>query len=117
MTADSAAVVGQTTVPWGCWSLDARLELPFPERFSVHMNHMRDGAACSLASLTAAVRTPLDAKPLRELAATARTAVIAVDDITRPTPAAILLPLILAELEAIPSENIRILVALERIAR
>ena len=88
------------------------LELPLPSRFSVQVNGMRDGARLSAAALAEAVRMPFDSEPLHKLAAGARTAVIAVDDITRPTPAATVLPLILSELERIPSENIRILMAL-----
>ncbi len=88
------------------------LELPFPSRFSVQVNAMRDGRRLSAAALADAVRQPLDSKPLRELAARGRTAVIAVDDITRPTPVADVLPALLSELQDIPAENIKFLVAL-----
>ena len=73
---------------------------------------MRGAPACSTTALADAIRAPIDSKPLRELAAGARTAVIAVDDITRPTPLAAALALIVAEMAAIPSENVRILIAL-----
>jgi nickel-dependent lactate racemase len=73
---------------------------------------MQGAPGCSTAALAEAIRAPIDSRPLRELAAGARTAVIAVDDITRPTPLAQALALIVAELAAIPSENIRILIAL-----
>jgi nickel-dependent lactate racemase len=107
-----ASVVGAVTVPWGCWDPEATLELPFPSRFSVQVNGMRDGPRLSTATLADAVRQPWDSKPLREMAAHARTAVIAVDDITRPTPARDVLPILLSELHGIASENIKILVAL-----
>ena len=109
---ETASVVGRATVPWGCWDPEDTLELHFPSRFSVQVNGMRDGRPLSAAATAEAVRRPFDSKPLHQLAVGARTAVIAVDDITRPTPAATVLPLILSELEGIPSENIRILVAL-----
>jgi nickel-dependent lactate racemase len=73
---------------------------------------MRDGAALSADAIAAAVQGPIDSKPLRELATGARSAVIAVDDITRPTPTARVLPLILSELQAIARDRIRILMAL-----
>ena len=107
-----ASVVTAVTVPWGCWHPEATLELSFPSRFSVQVNGMRDGHPLSAAALAEAVRQPLDSKPLRELAASARTAVIAVDDITRPTPVGEVLPILLSELRGIPSDNIKILVAL-----
>jgi lactate racemase len=102
----------RVSVPWGCWSVETAQELPFPEHFSVRVNSMRDAPACSASALREAFHAPIEAKPLRALAADARTAVIAVDDITRPTPTATLLPFILSELGAIPPENIRILMAL-----
>ena len=95
-----ASVVTAVTVPWGCWHPEATLELSFPSRFSVQVNGMRDGHPLSAAALAEAVRQPLDSKPLRELAASARTAVIAVDDITRPTPVGEVLPILLSELAA-----------------
>lgn len=110
--AETASLLARATVPWGCWEPEGTLELPFPPRFSVQVNGMRDGRPLSAEAAEEAVRRPVDSKPLHELAAGARSAVIAVDDITRPTPARAVLPLILSELESIPSENIKILVAL-----
>jgi lactate racemase len=108
----AASVVAAAAVPWGCWDPEGTFELPFPSRFPVQVNGIRDAEALAPAALAEAMRQPIDSKPLRELAAGARTAVIAVDDITRPTPVHAVLPLLLAELSSIPTENIRILVAL-----
>jgi lactate racemase len=88
------------------------LELPFSARFQVHVNRMRDGVALSAAAMADAVGQPIGSRPLGELAAGARSAVIVVDDITRPTPTAVVLPLLLSELKEIPRDNIRILIAL-----
>jgi lactate racemase len=113
VTSGEAASIGvRATVPWGCWDPEETLDLVFPSRFSVQVNSMRDGRPLSTAAMAEAVRVPVDSKPLHLLAAGARSAVIAVDDVTRPTPAASVLPLILSELESIPTENITILVAL-----
>jgi nickel-dependent lactate racemase len=84
----------------------------FPPRFAVSINRMRDAPAMAPGALVEAVRHPMGTPPLRALARGARTAVIAVDDITRPTPAHQVLPLLLSELERIPTEHITILVAL-----
>lgn len=107
-----SASPAQVAIPWGCWSQQSDLVLPFSARFTVQVNAMRGAPACSTQALAEAIRAPIDSKPLRELAAGARTAVIAVDDITRPTPLTTALGLILAEMAAIPSENVRILIAL-----
>jgi lactate racemase len=108
----AASVVAAANVPWGCWDPESTFDLPFPSRFPVQVNGIRDAKALAPAALADAMRQPIDSKPLRELAAGARTAVIAVDDITRPTPVHAVLPLLLAELSSLPTENIRILVAL-----
>ena len=113
MTTEALPLVGSAvTVPWGCWDPDTTLELSFPRRFMIQVNGMRDGRQLSVSTLASAVREPLDSKPLRELAAAARTVAIAVDDITRPTPTAEILPILLSELDGIAPENIKILVAL-----
>ena len=113
MTAAPLSLVGRAvTVPWGCWDPDTTLELSFPQRFTMQVNGMRDGRRLSAPALTNAVRQPLDSRPLRELAAATSSAAIAVDDITRPTPIAEVLPILLSELEGIAPQNIKILVAL-----
>lgn len=113
MTTAPLSLVGRAvTVPWGCWDPDTSLELSFPPRSTVELNGMRDGPRLSAPALANAVRQPIESRPLRELAAATRTAVIAVDDITRPTPIAEVLPIVLSELEGIAPENIKILVAL-----
>lgn len=65
------------------------------------------------AAVEAALSAPIQAPPLRDLACGRRDAVIVVSDITRPVPNPLLLPLIIAELEAagLPSEAITILIA------
>lgn len=108
----AATAVTPATVPWGCWDPERTLDLRFPPRFAVQVNAMRDAPALASGAIDAAVREPIDSPPLRVLARGARSAVIAVDDITRPTPAYAVLPRLLAELDAIPTDRIRILVAL-----
>ena len=58
-----------------------------------------------------ALRNPLGAPPLRQIAAPHHRVAISVCDITRPMPSAILLPVLLRELRHIPPQNITILVA------
>lgn len=106
------SVLAQASVPWGCWDPESTLDLAFPSRFTVEVNAMKDARAVSPAMIGASLMRPIDAQPLRELAAGARDAVIVVDDITRPTPAHAVLPLLLAELATIAEDRIRILVAL-----
>jgi nickel-dependent lactate racemase len=64
------------------------------------------------AEIRRALAEPIGAPRLSELAATATAAVIVVSDITRPCPSHKFLPALLAELAALPPENVTILFAL-----
>jgi nickel-dependent lactate racemase len=64
------------------------------------------------AEVRRALAEPIGAPRLRELAATARSAVIVVSDITRPSPSHKLLPALLEELARMKPEDISILFAL-----
>jgi nickel-dependent lactate racemase len=100
------------SIPWGCWYGDGALELQFPAGFSVELNDIETRRGLSAAEIVDAVRTPVESPPLRTLADGADTAVIAVDDISRPTPMRDVLPALLRELSAIPEGRITVLIAL-----
>jgi lactate racemase len=99
-------------VPWGCWYGDTSFDLEFPSHFRVDLLEMRDAPGLNADAIRAAVEQPIGVPQLREMAAGARSAVIAVDDISRPTPVAAILPAVLRELAGISAERITILVAL-----
>jgi nickel-dependent lactate racemase len=61
---------------------------------------MRGGPDIGEAGMRAALAAPVGSPPLRSLARGRRSAAILVDDLSRPTPAARLLPLVLEELAA-----------------
>jgi nickel-dependent lactate racemase len=65
------------------------------------------------AAVLASLKTPIESPPLREVARGRKNAVVVISDITRPVPNKIILPPLLAELEAagLPRESITILVA------
>jgi len=64
------------------------------------------------AEIRRALAEPIGAPPLRELAATATSAVIVVSDFTRPCPSYTFLPALLDELAPLPPESITMLFAL-----
>ena len=78
MTTEVDSLVQHALVPWGCWSAESDLTLTFPANFSVRINAIQDAPACTPAALEGALNSPIGAKRLRDLAAGARTAVIAV---------------------------------------
>jgi nickel-dependent lactate racemase len=106
---------------------DARVTLPYGDRLvaleipgdrvsGVELLALADrpAAADPRAVVAAALADPIGSPPLRELAEGARDAVVVVDDLTRPTPVALVLPLVLGELLAagLAPPAITILVAL-----
>ena len=58
-----------------------------------------------------AVRDPVGTRPLRDLAQPGLTVAVSICDVTRPMPSRTVLPVILAELSALRSEDIVVLVA------
>ena len=58
-----------------------------------------------------AVRDPVGTRPLRDLAQPGLTVAVSICDVTRPMPSRTVLPVILAELAALRSEDIVVLVA------
>lgn len=102
------------TVRWRAWHGDTTTALDFPAGWQVTVAAMPDAPALAPAEAEAALRQPIGAPPLAELAASRRSAVIVVEDITRPLDTAALLPLILAELAAggLQEEDISLLIGL-----
>ncbi|MCH7814717.1 MAG: DUF2088 domain-containing protein [Planctomycetes bacterium] len=88
------------TVPFGAWYEETDLPLQFPAGWTVQRMDPADAAEISDEQIVAALNSPIGTPRLRELARGKRSAVIAVDDLTRPTPAHRILPHLLNELHA-----------------
>lgn len=101
-------------VPWNAWYGDTEIELFFPEEWDVEVLRMRDGPDVGDGAIARAFRSPIGTPTLRRMAEGRKDAIIAVDDITRPTPAARILPHIITELTraGMPKQSIKIIVAL-----
>jgi len=99
-------------LPWGAWYGDEVFELAVPEAWRVSVPAIRNAPPLSAEAVRQGLRAPIGTRPLRELAAGKRSAAIVVDDLTRPTPTAELLPLVLEELRAggLSAEAVRVLV-------
>jgi nickel-dependent lactate racemase len=99
-------------LPWGAWVLEQELELPLPDGWTV------DTAAIAAdvrgPGLAEALDRPIGGPPLEDLAAGARTAAIAVEDLTRPAAAGPVLDALLDRCAAagLPPEKVRVIVAL-----
>jgi nickel-dependent lactate racemase len=102
-------------IPWHAWYGDHDLELEFPEGWDARVYWPDDAPEISDAQLDAAFDAPIGTPSIEELArktvaAGGRTVAIAVDDISRPTPAARVMPILMQRLEAggIDLDNVRV---------
>jgi len=89
----------QVTIRWQAWHGDTQAQLDFPSGWRVSVAPMADAPAANGDVVLRALRNPIGAPPLTELAQGKQTAVIVVEDITRPLPTAAILPTLFAELE------------------
>jgi nickel-dependent lactate racemase len=102
------------TVYWGSWRGNKELGLTFPNNWKVTVASMADGKDVGQAGIRRAFANPIGQEPIRKLAEGKKTAVIAVDDLTRPTQAYRFLPFIIEELNqgGIKDEGIKIVMAI-----
>lgn len=80
------------------WFGDEPLPISFPPAWKIVEVGPQDAPALSATAMRERLNRPIGSQPLREIAKGKTRAVIIVDDLTRPTPAADLLPLIIAEI-------------------
>lgn len=101
-------------IRWGCWYGEQTLPLPFPKGWQVVQCNSHGGKKIGDDDLRKAFAHPIGTPRLRELARGKRDAVIVVDDLTRPTPASFLVPLVIDELVrgSIKEERIRIILGI-----
>lgn len=101
-------------IPWGCWYRTRGLELTFPSTWKVQVARMADAPDVRKTDIRAAFANPIGQEPIQVLAAGKKTAVIAVDDLTRPTQAYRFLPFIIDALHrgGIQDEDIKIVMAI-----
>ena len=107
-----ATTRNQVTMPTRAWYEDRDLTLDFPAGWRVHVLPPQDAPALDAAGIAAAFANPIGTPRIAELARGKASATIVVDDVSRPTPAAQLVPYVLAELAAagVPTGAIRFVV-------
>ncbi|MCC6169928.1 MAG: DUF2088 domain-containing protein [Caldilineaceae bacterium] len=100
------------TMPSRAWYGDIDLTLAFPDRWTVHMLPPHDAPKLKPAGIEAAFANPIGTPRIAEMAQGKRSAAIVVDDISRPTPAAELIPYVLRELHeaGVPKNEIRFVI-------
>ncbi len=86
------------TMPSRAWYGDVDLTLEFPAAWKVQTLAMKDAPTLSAAQIEAAFANPIGTAPIHQLAQGRKSATIVVDDLSRPTPASVLIPYVLREL-------------------
>ena len=91
------------------WYGDEELTLNFPTGWEVEVLGPKDAPALSAAQIEQAFAEPIGTPRMSELAKGKKSAAIIVDDLSRPTPAAKVIPFILRELASagVPKSEIR----------
>ena len=120
MSAKRESVVMSKTktvrLPQLAWYGDTELEIDFPDSWEVITCYMHGHNASPLGDkeLRKAFQNPIGTKTIKELAKGKKEVAILFDDMSRPTPSALLIPYILEELAAagIPDDNIRFIAAI-----
>jgi hypothetical protein len=87
-------------IRFGAWYDDRDLTLSFPNEWQVALCPPQDGPDLGEAGIAAAFADPIGTPRLRELARGKERPCIVVDDLSRPTPGARLVPAVLEELRA-----------------
>ena len=97
------------TVRSGAWYGDKELVLNFPTDWEVEMLDPKDAPTLSDTQIEQAFAEPIGTPRISELAKSKKSAAIIVDDLSRPTPAARIIPYILRELTSagVPKSEIR----------
>ena len=100
------------TVYSRAWYGDEELTLNFPAGWEVEVLGPKDAPALSEAQIERAFAEPIGTPRVSELAKGKKSAAIIVDDLSRPTPAATVVPVLLRELAAagVPKSEIRFVI-------
>ena len=98
---------------WGSWYGDEKLAISFPQTWEVNVARMADAPEMSDQEIGDAVRNPVGCPPLRDLARAKKNACICIDDLSRPTEGARLVPPLLEELHeaGVADRNIYFIIA------
>ena len=107
-----AAMNNTATIHTRAWAGDEALTLTFPESWTVETFGPQECPQVTSDQIQTAFDNPIGTPRIAELAKGKNSAAIIVDDLSRPTPAAELIPYVLKELHAanIPKNQIRFVV-------
>ena len=88
----------KVSITTGAWYGDREMTLSFPDNWDVSVYGSKGSKALNESGIEKAFAEPIGTKQIRELARDKKSAVIIVDDLSRPTPACLVTPYIVDEL-------------------
>jgi lactate racemase len=91
--------VNSCTVRTAAWYGDRELELGFPDSWEVVVHRPSTPSPLSIEEVASAFDQPVGQQPLGQLAVGSALVAIVVDDLTRPTPASVVLPTMLRQID------------------
>lgn len=100
-------------LPYRAWHGDQPVDLPVPDSWTIERLDPIDAPALRPEQIEEAIHCPIGTERLRDIAAQRSSAIIVVEDITRPTRVARILPAVLCELKSagMSEEKVSILFA------
>ena len=101
-------------IPWGQWYEQSTRTLTFPDDWDVRYCAMQHLETLTKEQILDKLDHPIGSDTLETLAANKKSACIIIDDISRPTPGALLLPMIIKKLvdAGMDDSQIKVLIAL-----
>ena len=102
----------EITLHTKAWCGDGERSFAFPDEWDVTVYPPKDKAALDDAGIQEALAHPIGTERLSHIARGKKSAVVIVDDLSRPTPAARIVPFLIAELQeaGVPDNAIRFVV-------
>jgi nickel-dependent lactate racemase len=106
--------MGTVAIPWGAWYGNEPRGIAFPDRFELFAPSLPAVPRLDDEAVREALERPVGSPPLADLARGRSSVAVAVDDLTRPTPADRVLPWVLETLRGagIGPEDVTVVVAL-----
>lgn len=101
-------------IPWKAWYGDEEFKLNFPDKWMVNYFPISDVPVITKEEVEKSLSSPIGSAPLPLIAKGKKNGVILVDDLSRPTPAYKVIPLVIEGLKkaGLKESNIQIIIAL-----
>lgn len=98
LSLEDTKMTSEVTITTGAWYGDKEVTLGFPNNWDISVYESKGAKALDESEIAEAFARPIGAERIKQLARGKKSAVIIVDDLSRPTPAHLAIPHIIKEL-------------------